>query len=71
MEHFGLFNPFHNGGRNGIHGKNHGCELLVKSKGELVNKGNVIGNSCFRSEVLKVSDIFLESVVHNSIWAFE
>ena len=71
MEHFGLFNPFRNGGRDGRHGKNHGGELSVKSKGKLVNEGNVIGDSRFRGKVLEVSDILLESIVHNPIRAFE
>ena len=71
MEHLGLFDPFCDCGRDRRHGKNHGSELLVKSKGKLVNEGNVVSDTCFRGEVLEVGDVLLESVVHDAIKAFE
>ena len=67
MEYFGFFDPFSNGGRNQGHRKNHSSELLVKSKGELVNEDDIIGDSCLRSEILEVSDVLLESIVQDSI----
>ena len=71
MEYLSLFNPFCDSGRDRRHGENHGGELLVKSKGELVDEGNVISDSCFRSKILEVSDVFLESIVCDFIGAFE
>ena len=47
MEHFGLFDSFVNGGRNSSHREDHSGYLLVKSKGKLVNEGDVVGDACF------------------------
>ena len=71
MKHLGFFDPFCDSGGDRRHGENHGGELLVKSKGGLVNEGNVVGDTCLGSEVLEVSDVFLESIVHDAIRAFE
>ena len=46
MEYLGLFNPFGDGGRDRGHGEDHGSELLVKSQGKLVDKGNVVRDTC-------------------------
>ena len=37
----------------------------------MVNEGDVVGDTCFRSKVLEVGDIFLKTIVHDSIRAFE
>ena len=37
----------------------------------MVDEGNVVGDACLRSEILEVSDVFLEAIVHDSIGAFE
>ena len=37
--------------RDGGHGEDHDSEMLVQSEGELVNKGYIIGDSCFGSDV--------------------
>ena len=71
MEYLSLFNPSCDGGRDRRHGDNHGGELLIKSKGELVDEGNVANDSCFRSKILEIGDVLLESVIHDSIRVFE
>ena len=71
VEHLGLFDLFCDGGRDRRHGEDHGGELLIKSEGKLVNEGNIVGDTCFGGEVLEISDVFLESIVHNAIRVFE
>ena len=71
MECLGLFNPGSHCGWDGCHGEDHGGELLVQSEQELVNEGDFIGDPCSGREVLKVGDILLESIVSDSIRAFE
>ena len=71
MEDLSLFDPFGNGGGDSGHGENHGGELLVESKRELVNEGDFIGDPCSGREVLKVGDILLESVISDPIRTFE
>ena len=44
MENFCLFNPGSNGGWDGSHGEDHGGELLVESKRELVNEGDFVSD---------------------------
>ena len=51
MEGFGAINPVLDCRRDGGHGEDHNSETLVQSEGELVNKGYVIGDPCFRSDV--------------------
>ena len=51
MEGFGMVDPVFDCHRDGGHTKDHDSETLVQSKGELVNKGYVIGDSCFGSNV--------------------
>ena len=51
MEGFGTVNPVFDCCRNGGHGEDHDSETLVQSEGELVNKGYVISDSCFESNV--------------------
>ena len=71
VECLGLLDPGSHSGWDGCHGEDHGGELLVESKRELVNEGDFVGNSCSGREVLKVGDILLESVVSDSIRVFE
>ena len=71
MECLGLLNPGCHCGWDGCHGEDHGGELLVESKRELVNEGDFVGDPCSGREVLKVGDILLESVVSDPIRAFE
>ena len=71
VEHLGLFDPSGDGDRDRGHGEDHGCELLVKPQGELINEGYVVGDACFRGEVLEVSDVLLEAVVSHAVRAFE
>ena len=51
MEDFGAVDPVFDCYRNGDHGEDHDSETLVQSEGELVNKGYVIGDSYFGSDV--------------------
>ena len=44
---------------------------MVKAKGKLVDEGDIVGDTCLGGQVLEVSDILLETVVHNAIRAFE
>ena len=71
MECLGLFDPGSHSGWDGCHGEDHGGELLVESKRELVNEGDFISNPCSGREVLKVGDILLESVISDPIRMFE
>ena len=45
--------------------------MLVESEGELVDEGDIVRDSCFRSKILEVGNVFLESVIHDPIRAFE
>ena len=71
MECLGLFDPGSHCGWDGCHGEDHGGELLVKSKQELVNEGDFVGNPCSGREVLEVGDILLESIISDPIRTFE
>ena len=51
MEGFGTIDPIFDYCRDWGHGEDHDSEMLVQSKGELVNKSYVIGDSCFGSNV--------------------
>ena len=70
MEHLGPINPIFDCYGDERHGENHGGNPLVQSEGELVDEGDVVGDSCFTGEVLEVSDVLLEAVVKGSIEAF-
>ena len=70
MEHLGPINPIFDCCGDGRHGENHGGNPLVQSEGELVNESDVVGDSCFTGEVLKVGDVLLEAVIKGSIGAF-
>ena len=71
VKYLGLFMPFCNGGGDRRHREYHCSKLLVKSKGKLVDESDVVGDACLRGKVLEVSDILLESIIHNSIRAIE
>ena len=71
MEYFSLLNTFCNGSGDQRHGEKHCSKLLVKSKGELVNEGDILNDSCFGGKILEVGDILLESVIYDSIRMFE
>ena len=51
VEGFGVVNPVFDCHRDGGHGEDHDNEMLVQSEGELINKGYVISDSCFESNV--------------------
>ena len=71
MESLCLFDPGGNSCWDGSHGEDHGGELLVQPKRELVNEGDFVSNPCSSREILEVGDILLESVVHDPIRAFK
>ena len=71
MERLGFVNPIFDGGGDGRHRKDHSGNPLVQSKRELVNKGDVVSDSCFTGEILEVSDVLLETIVKGSIRAFD
>ena len=71
MECLGPITPIFDCHGNGGHGEDHGGNLLVQSKGELVSEGDVISDSCFTGEVLEVGDVLLEAVVKGSIRTFD
>ena len=70
MERLGPINPILNCYGDGRYGENHGGNLLVQSEGELVNESDVIGDSCFTGEVLKVGDVLLEAIIKGFIGVF-
>ena len=47
MKSFGTVDPVFDCHRDGGYGEDHDSEMLVQSKGELVNKGYVVGDFCF------------------------
>ena len=63
MKSLGLFNPFIDGGGNGRHGEDHGGDLLIDTKRELIDKGDVISNPGLAGKILKIYDILLESIM--------
>ena len=71
MERLGSVNPIFDGGGDGRHRKDHSGNLLVQSERELVNKGDVVGDSCFTGEILEVGDVLLETIVKGSVRAFD
>ena len=52
-------------------GKVHGGDLLVDSKGEMIDEGGFIQDSGFGGEVLEVGDEFLETIVEGPIFLLE
>ena len=71
MEYLGLFDPFGDSGRDRRHEEDHSGKLLVKSQGKLVDKGNVVRDTCLRGKVLKVGDVLLKAVISYAVWAFK
>ena len=71
MKGLGFFNPFVGGGGNGRHGEDHGGNLLVDIKRELIDKGDVVSNPSLAGEILKVCDIFLKSIICDFIRAVD
>ena len=71
MEYLGLSDLFRNGGRDRRHGKNHGGELLVEPEEKLVDEGNIVRDTCLRGNVLEVGNVLLESIVQDTVRAFE
>ena len=67
MEGFGTIDPIFDCCRDGGHREDHDSEALVQSEGKLVNKSDVVSDSCFGSNIQEVSDVFLESIVSGSI----
>ena len=63
MEDLSLVNPSFDHSRDGRHGKDHTGNLLIQSKRELANEGELLLHSGLHGEILKVSDILLESVI--------
>ena len=37
----------------------------------MVDEGDIVGDTCLRSKVLEVGDVFLETIIHDSVGAFE
>ena len=62
-----MINPIFDCRRDGGHGEDHDSEALVQSKGKLVDKSNVVSDSCFGSNIQEVGDVFLESIISSSI----
>ena len=62
---------FLNYGGDGWHGEDHGGNLLVDSKGGMINEGGFIHDPGFGGEILEVGDEFLEIVVEGSIFLSE
>ena len=67
IEGFGLLDPFVDSGGDGGHRKDHGGNSLVNPQGELINEGNVVGDSSLAGEVLEVSDILLKTIISGSV----
>ena len=62
-----MIDPIFDCCRDGGHGDDHDSEALVQSKEKLVDKSDVVGDSCFGSDVQEVSDVFLESIISDFI----
>ena len=71
MEDLGLINPSLAGGGNRGHGEDHFGEFLVQFKGELADEVELVLGSSFHGQVLKVSDVLLESVIGRAVLLLE
>ena len=71
MECLGPINPILDCYGNGGHGENRGGNFLVQSKGELVDEGDVVGDSCLTGEVLEVGNVLLEAIIEGFIGMFD
>ena len=71
MKGFGFLDPFMQCGRDGGHGENHGGNLLVNSKGKMINEGGLIRDPCFGGKVLEVGDEFLETIIEGPVFLLE
>ena len=63
VEDLGLINPCFDSRGDGGHGKDHIRNFLMQTERELANEGELLLHSRFHREILKVSDVLLESVV--------
>ena len=68
MECLDLFDPIINCGGDKGYEENHGGNSLVNAEGKLVDEGDVISNGSLSCKVLKISDVFLKSIINGSIW---
>ena len=71
VERPGSINPIFDCYGDGKHGEDHGGNFLVQSEGELVNEGDIVGDSCLTREVLEIGDVLLEAIVKGSIGVFD
>ena len=71
MEDFSQIDPPFDHSRDGRHGKDHTSNLLIQSKRELANEGELLLHSGLHGEVLEVSDILLKSDIGFSILLFK
>ena len=71
MEDLCLIYPPLDGGGDGRHGEDHGSNLLVQSKRELVDEGELLFDSGLQRKMLEVGDVLLESIIGGAILFLE
>ena len=71
MEDLRLINPPFDGSGDRGHGEDHISNLLIQSKRELADKGELLLHSGLHREILEIGDVLLESVIGVAILLFE
>ena len=70
MEGFRLFDPSFKIVRWGLHGQDHGGDLLVQSSGELGDGSELIFELGFVGQIFKLIDVFLEPIIWGPVLVF-
>ena len=71
VEDLRLIDPSFDSSGDGEHGEDHVSNLLIQSKRELANEGELLLHSGLHGEILEVSDVLLESIVGVTILLLE
>ena len=71
VEDLRLIDPPFDSSGDGEHGEDHVSNLLIQSKRELANEGELLLHSGLHGEILEVSDVLLESIVGVTILLLE
>lgn len=71
MEGLCFVDPFLDSEGYSGHGENHGGDLLINPKGELVNESGVVLDVRLGGEILEIGDVLLKAIICGPIRAFE
>ena len=70
LEEFGFFYPLLEGVWWRSHGQNHGGDLFVEASQEVGDGCEFVFKLCFGSEVFKLVNVVLESIIGSSVFIF-